>query len=299
MEQELKIAKMLVNEMILNLNDGQYNLAKKLLNSYENIIFNYRELSTSEIYEQLPYELLEHAEKLEEIKESLTEMVIPKLIKDRDYFPVETLTHIVNRLTKIYIKINSEFGKFKSSKNKVSKASKILKTSVDEGVLIAFYDEKHRGTGKTTEIIKQAHKNDATVIVTTHQNKRYLDELTREMGLNVDVRYIKSTEALRGMRILNNKFIVDEMVGIDVIKALIKNGNQLIGGFINLLNVKDTTKSFKEQLIEKLNKINNEIDILYATYGNKAFSLEQPSNRYLKLLHQRDVVEGMIKEENN
>ncbi len=117
MKQELKIAGMLVDELVKKLNEGEYSASKKLLNSYENVIYNYKHLNGKEVeINTFVYELLNKSKKLEEIKNRLTDKIIPSVLAEGNYLSIESLTSIVSRLIKIYNNINSDFSKFKNNK---------------------------------------------------------------------------------------------------------------------------------------------------------------------------------------
>lgn len=295
MEKELRIASMLLRKMVNEKYNRNFNLVKKILNSYENVINNYKYIEVKDFDKEIAFELLKQAKTLEKLKIEIVEHIIPVLIESDEYSSVETLTNISNRLFKIYGNINKDFSKFIPIKTSNNKAEKLLKTSLDNGVLIALYDnDNNRGIGKTTELIKHAYKNDATIVVSNHESKKYIEVLAKSLDLNVDVKYINSFEAVQEIPVKNNKFIVDEMVNQRIVKELIKNGKELLGGFINLFNASEVKiKTFKDYLEEELKSINDEIDILNYTYTD---SFNKKSDKYIKLLRRRDLIKELIED---
>lgn len=115
-----------------------------------------------------------------------------------------------------------------------NKVKELLEFSIDNGILVKLVGEQYRGKGKTTELIKASHKNNATLVVANGIHKEYVEELSKELNLNVDCRNFNSIYEIRGIRLNSKSFFVDENVDYGMIRLLIKEGNTLLGGFCRL-----------------------------------------------------------------
>lgn len=181
--------------------------------------------------------------------------------------------------------------------NKVSntyKGEKLLTVSTDNSVLIGLYDnDKNRGIGKSTSLVKLAHELEVTLITDSDRSKRYLDDIARQLCIPVEVRYASTPNAVRGIRCKNRKFLVDEHVDKGVIDVLIDNKNELIGGFINLQKQNNNTHVIKKYLENELKVIKEKFDVnayLDYTWGNSY------AGQKLKMEHQ--VIESLLKKLN-
>lgn len=101
----------------------------------------------------------------------------------------------------------------------------LLDLSIKTGTLVTFYDETHRGTGKTTALIKKAYELDAVLITSLKTQAKYTEMMAQEMGLSITVISIYD---VRGRR-MENGYLVDEMVDLKELNNL--KEYKLLGGF--------------------------------------------------------------------
>ena len=134
--------------------------------------------------------------------------------------------------------INTEDKEIKynvsQNQNQVNEAEKLLNESINNNVLITTYDESIRGIGKSRALVKKANELDCTLVTYSSISKRYLDEIAQNLNIQAEVKYYNNVDSPRGSRLRNGKFLVDEGVSKDVILKLIDDGNELLGGFIDL-----------------------------------------------------------------
>ncbi len=303
MKQEIKNMEMVLKSFKESLSFRNFEECKTLANVYERMVLPYKYLNSEDYSQQnLGLALINQLKLVKEYHDKIINTYIPLVISEGDYSELnklqitsEKLSSVISGLSKSLNRFKSDYG-LKEEQIPSSLTTELLECSIKGGTLVALVNEDLRGTGKTTEVIKQANNHNATIVVSNHHSKQYVDSLSRELNLDVDVKYISSIEAVRGVRFKYNKFIVDEMVDHKIIKELIKSGNQLIGGFINLFNTKNTVKSFVDHLKDKLKKVNNELDVLNYTYIDK---VNKENSNYIKLLRQRELLIELIEEENN
>ena len=166
--------------------------------------------------------------------------------------------------TKVDKILNSQWESASNSLN--NKAEKLLNESINNKVLITTYDESTRGIGKSKALVVKANELDCTLVTHNHTSKRYLDEIAQGLNIPVEVKYYNNVDNARGSRMRNGKFLVDECVSKDVIKVLMNNGNELLGGFVNLhTNETDITYAKVER---KLNELENELWVFHKLYGD-------------------------------
>lgn len=103
----------------------------------------------------------------------------------------------------------------------------LIELSLKTKTLITLVKNQHRGFGKTTEIAKKAHELGAVLIVPYKSMEKDL----KMKGYYV--RYFNSPHSCRGVR-LEGGFLVDEGVDSDVIRELVRQGNEFLGGFARL-----------------------------------------------------------------
>lgn len=110
----------------------------------------------------------------------------------------------------------------------------MLDNSVKTGTLVTFYNEEHRGTGKTTALVKKAHELGAVLVVGMNQ-KEYVERIANELqleGLNVIVNCNLVSSKVTN-RLVNNGYLIDEMVSLDRIRNL--RDFKLLGGFYRVV----------------------------------------------------------------
>lgn len=102
----------------------------------------------------------------------------------------------------------------------------LVELSLRTKTLITLVKNQHRGFGKTTELVKKAVELDAILLVGYSSLARDLHEA------GYPVMHLQKANFARGRRL--GKFLVDEGVSPEVIKELVDNGNEFLGGFNRL-----------------------------------------------------------------
>jgi len=181
-------------------------------------------------------------------------------------------------------------SQWESAKSSLNKAEKLLNESINNKVLITTYDQSTRGVGKSKALVEKANELDCTLVTHNHTSKQYLDEIAQGLNIPVEVKYYNSVDSARGSRMRNGKFLIDECVSEDVIKVLMNNGNELLGGFINLHTNKSDITYVKIQ--NKIKKLENEKWVLQKTYGVSCIY----NAEYNALLEKIKVLEELLNE---
>ena len=112
-------------------------------------------------------------------------------------------------------------------------AFELLNYSISNNVLV-IAGENHRRIGKTTELVRKAIEIDCSLVVRNLHHESYCKQIAKNL-YNKDCHIINefSEDHVMGGKCKNNMFLIDEFVSKSTIDYLIKNGNQLIGGFAN------------------------------------------------------------------
>lgn len=103
----------------------------------------------------------------------------------------------------------------------------LIDLSIQSKTLITLVKDQHRGFGKTTLLAKKAEELGAVLIVPRTQ-------VPSGYPYDSGIRSFQNADMVRGLKLRCNGFIVDEGVSTEVIKELVYNGNEFLGGFSRL-----------------------------------------------------------------
>lgn len=301
MNQELKNFNILIVELEGSYKNGDYKAFKTLLNIYTTMYENYNNVYFQELHKDGVGELLTHHNKiLLEFEKDLSSNDFPKLVSNGDYKALHTVQYLIDTLKELNHYMKKKVERYETSKEITEllckpikfpsqfTAKDLLNKSVEGGFLITQVKEDLRGTGKTESLIRKADELDVTLVVGLHSTKRLVDEKAHEMRVSIDCKYANNSNALRGYKFKNNKFLVDDSVPNLLIRELINQGKEFVGGFNSLNDSLSTLKqpTLLEQLHIKLNKLINERDVINATYMDKAPFMVQSNelNKKIELI---------------
>jgi len=263
MNQEFKNLDMLMETLKLNLKNQDFGASKTIVNIYNEMLPNTIVILNTTLKGWYCYSergvLNRHLEDFKELNKETINKVIPKLIASGEFKSLHNLQYIQQKMqgfiTTLESVPESEPQHVYTDEQSSGKTRALLDLSVKTGGLITQVKEDLRGTGKTTELIKKANELDVTLIVGTHSVKDFIDKQAREMGYKIDCRYINNLGNIRGLRLKNSKFLVDDSTTNQIIKELINSGNEFVGGFNSLsnsLSVQDKTLEFLRSKLSKL-----------------------------------------------
>lgn len=309
MNQELKNFDLLIIELEGTYRNGDYQAFKTLLNIYNTMYEKF--LSSYFKYPHLSGEgemLIRHNKILKSFEKDLLKKDFSKAVSNSSYKTLHTIQYLIDSLKELNYYMNKKLEKYEASKVinecfnkgiddliKRNKAKNLLDKSIEGGFLITQVTEDLRGTGKTESLINKAHELDVTLIVGTHRTKQIADEKAHEMRIDIDCKYANNINALRGYKFKNNKFLVDDSVPNLLIRELINQGKEFVGGFNSLNDSLSTLKqpALLEHLHTKLNKLINERNVLNAVYLDDAPNI----SAWLIVNKKIDLINEMIHEE--
>lgn len=105
----------------------------------------------------------------------------------------------------------------------------LFELSLKTRTLITLASDQMRGIGKTTLVLNKALELDVPVITTSHNYYEFL----KTMKAQCNIHYFGSVNDARGYKFPEG-FLIDEGTDDEIIKALIRNGSPLLGGFKRL-----------------------------------------------------------------
>lgn len=307
MNQELKNFNILIVELEGSYKNGDYKAFKTLLNIYTTMYENYNNVYFQELHKDGVGELLTHHNKiLLEFEKDLSSNDFPKLVSNGDYKALHTVQYLIDTLKELNHYMKKKVERYETSKEITEllckpikfpsqfTAKDLLNKSVEGGFLITQVTDELRGSGKTDALIKKAHDLGVTLLVKYCSKKKIVDGRAIELGLKIDCKYINDPLGINGLRFKNNKFLVDDSVPNLLIRELINQGKEFVGGFNSLNDSLNTLKqpTLLEHLHKKLNNLYSERDVVNATYGDKAIHMIQ----YNDLRNKIKVLEEIIKE---
>lgn len=241
MENTIKNMELVLTEMKTSLENGNIQSVKTLANTYLTLFSRVRrEFNESgKTVGMYLSPILDHRGKLERLAkqcdEKLTDSVVKGHHKDSNDIAV-TLERIDKSIRDIgYI---TPIKKAKVEERKEFPVSKeiedLLNMSIKTGTLITFYDEVHRGQGKSTALIKKAAELDVVLLVRFESSAKSFRKHAKDMGLNVVIASTSELSLSQNMKKAKSKgYLVDEMVEIKFLKRL--EGCKLLGGFTSTL----------------------------------------------------------------
>lgn len=259
MNQELKNFDILIVELEDTLANEEFSAFKTLLNVYTDIYNKYGSLQFKDLYKDDTGDILVcHNKKLKLFEKHLIEHTFPALVENKDFKLLHTVQILIDKLKELnhymgikvedYLKgkkINESLTNGMNNLVNFNKANYLLDKSIEGGFLITQVADDLRGTGKTESLIKKAHELDVTLVVGMHSTKRLIDEKANEMGFKIDCQYISDLAKAQGRRMKNGKFLVDDSTSNQIIKELVNNRNEFLGGFNSLyISTKYRDKAF-------------------------------------------------------
>lgn len=283
MNQELKNMELVVCTLELSLSNGDFNAAKTISNTYERMISTY---SNKNYKEELNEILFKQLAKIQKLYTEIVESFIPNVISKGDYKAMHTLQLISDRLDLILNDFKRKIENYKAMTPNVrtgkltaihkgekimstNDIEKILDLSVKTGSLITQINDKLRGTGKTTALVKKASELGCVLVVPNKISMEYAEDIASALGVSItiipstDIRMITMPQY---RDVVSKGFLIDDVNDFRALSKLRNSGYKLLGGF-NSLN--DNLHKPKTEL-EFLNKIlidsQNEIDVINATY---------------------------------
>lgn len=235
MNQELKNLKLTMNGFKENMRIKNFGASKSILFIYERMLnqINSKDKKEKDKFKSQMFDLFNS--EYEDIKTLHTEVVnssIPFSIIGNEFRALKNLQGIsetLSYLENMYSDILKSFSVL--FKIDTKRAEDMLDESLKNKSPIVIFDEDERGIGKTVALAKKANELNCVLVVATHNNWKYVNEIKEDFGFSF-VSVCSSLNLRTSDKDIENKdFLVDEMVSDEMIKNMIDMRYNLIGGF--------------------------------------------------------------------
>lgn len=202
---------------------------KTLIHSYLTLLKEFERMSGDE-QQSVVGSLGVQADQLQIIKRYIKEDKMQELFKLNDYVGINNYATVLDKVAQALDSIGVPNRSLYTPSKLIED---LLEHSIKTGVLVTFFDETHRGMGKTTALIKKAAELDAVLVVGLQAQAKQVQNMALEMGLSI--RAISGINATTTMddqyrhKMKENGYLVDELVSIEDLRSL--KGYKLLGGF--------------------------------------------------------------------
>ena len=213
-------------------------VAKTLINTYQTMLNTFMQMSSSEFKEaNVQKDLEKQAEDIYNTINAIEIATIPKLIEKNEFRGVDNLSLVVDKARKIITYINPHRDFSKEIKQPVVSeyTNTLLEESIAKSILIYQYNDKLRGTGKTTSIIKKANELDCVILTMNKVTMNCTNDLAKEMNMSVVVIPVSDWKMLTMPQYrtqIANGVLVDDVRELDVLHKLKDKDYTILGGFI-------------------------------------------------------------------
>lgn len=237
MENTIKNMDLIIEEMKKGLHEGKVQSVKTLSDTYLSLFKKVRDEAYSNysaMKKKWANHLQSHKADFEAVvKECDKEM--EKTIIEGQHKESYIIAMILERVNKSIKDIDDIFPAPKVNIEKdfpvEDHIQNLLNNSIETGTLVTFFDEEHRGTGKTVALIKKAYELDAVLIEPLRTQADYARDLSEKMGMRISVTTVIDFKSLPHyhQKLKKNGYLIDELVSKEDFEHL-KN-YKLLGGF--------------------------------------------------------------------
>lgn len=242
MENTIKNMGLILEEMKKGLQEDNTQSVKTLADTY---LSQFSKLKNIIHDNDVKNVTMKHARKLYVHRE-----LLEGIVKDCDNKMEEYLTkgrhkdshRLAITLEKVYKVIRDINYYFPSPKIDIEKEfpvepriQELLDKSIETGTLVTFYNEEHKGGGKTTALIKKAYELDAVLLVGSETQSRLVNDLAKSMGLSITVAsVVREISLVQIKRQLEARgYLLDEPVDLKSLPNLKKY--KMLGGFMRIM----------------------------------------------------------------
>jgi len=233
MENTIKNMELVLLEIRKNVmtRGSDTRVPKTLIHSYLTLLRDFDRMD--KVRKRLQYGSLGvQAEQLNIIKHYIKDDKMQELFNTHDYVGINNYATVLDKIGQALDAI----GEPERSLYTPSKLIEhLLNHSIQTGTLVTFFDEAHRGMGKTTALIKKVHELDAVLVTGLSTQARVAQDIAENMGLNVNIASAKeaATLAQHQKKMKENGYLVDELVSNEQLRSL--RGYKLLGGFTRIV----------------------------------------------------------------
>lgn len=235
----LKNMNIVLNEAKNNLSEMKILEVKTLMNTYLTLLKKFRDADIvfNRIDDETSRQLRKQASSLELLKECV-ETDITHTLTDGKFKDADNLSVTLERIVKAIRDVSYLFPKGVIVSNREFPVNQtiqdLLNLSVKSGTLVTFFDESHRGHGKTTALIKKAHELDVVLVTAIGTQAKYVTEMAIEMGLRITVTSVADARLPQHDGKMRAKgYLVDELVSKEEFIKL--KDYKLLGGFSRIV----------------------------------------------------------------
>ena len=233
MENTIKNMELVLLEIRKNVmtKSSDTRVPKTLIHSYLTLLRDFDRMD--KVQKQSLYGSLGvQADQLHIIKRYIKDDKMQELFNANDYVGINNYATVLDKIGQALDAI----GEPERSLYTPSKLIEhLLNHSIQTGTLATFFDEAHRGMGKTTALIKKAHELDSVLVTGLSTQARVAQDIAENMGLNVNIASAKeaATLAQYQQKMKENGYLVDELVSNEQLRSL--RGYKLLGGFTRIV----------------------------------------------------------------
>lgn len=229
MQNVIKNMETVIGKIKTNLDERHVNgnVIKTLSNTYQSLLNHFKVIPNNErIKFNYLKELRKHKNELTNINDKLLSETLQKSFEKDELKHADTIATACDKINRLiydlkYILDSSYHTNIKGT------VWRLLNKSMKENRLVAMPSDL-RGEGKTLALAYKCSELNATLVVPHQRHVQYIKE---ELGFDIGVFVGKDVNFVKGKRIENKKFLVDEGVPQGVIEMLIFSGHEFLGGF--------------------------------------------------------------------